>query len=117
LGRARITCAVRWSPERRPGFPPHGSSQGPSARFFGSCALDLLINRALVYGSLTAILAAVYATGVIGGQNVVGGLTHPRGEREPPPTIVGTTVVIAAPVKAMRRSNEGFDEHGLYSWR
>lgn len=58
--------------------------------------IDTLINRALVYGSLTAILALVYVAGVIGSQAIVSNLTGTVGQGEPPLAIVVTTLVIAA---------------------
>ncbi|HET9110392.1 MAG TPA: hypothetical protein VFN78_06190 [Ktedonobacterales bacterium] len=64
--------------------------------------IDLLINRALVYGLLTAILGGVYATGVIGGQRLVSALTGVQGQ-ESPVSIVLTTLVVAALFQPLRR--------------
>jgi hypothetical protein len=64
--------------------------------------IDLLINRALVYGLLTAILGAVYAGGVIGGQRLVSALTGVH-VQESPVTIVLTTLVVAALFQPLRR--------------
>lgn len=63
--------------------------------------IDLLINRALVYGLLTAILGGVYAVGVIGGQRLVSALTGVQGQ-ESPISIVLTTLVVAALVQPLR---------------
>ncbi len=76
--------------------------------------IDLLINRALVYGSLTAILAAVYAVGVVGSQTIVGGLTHSSGEDQSPLIIVVTTLVIAALFQPLRRRIQAFIDRRFY---
>src|SRR6185437_13942508 len=63
--------------------------------------IDLLINRALVYGLLTAILGGVYAGCVIGGQRLVSALTGVH-VQESPVTIVLTTLVVAALFQPLR---------------
>jgi hypothetical protein len=65
--------------------------------------IDVLVNRALVYGSLTAILAAIYVGCVIGLQAVVNGLTRAPGDDSSPPVIVVTTLLIAALFQPLRR--------------
>jgi len=65
--------------------------------------IDVLVNRALVYGSLTAILAAIYAGCVIGLQAVVNGLTQSPGQASSPILIVVTTLLIAALFQPLRR--------------
>jgi hypothetical protein len=56
--------------------------------------IDLLINRTLVYGSLTTMLVAVYVGGIVLSQQVFVGLT---GQKEPPQlAIVASTLLIAA---------------------
>ncbi len=63
--------------------------------------IDLIINRTLVYGSLTLILAAVYFGGVVGAQAVVQALT---GQTKPQPAlIVASTLLIAALFTPLRR--------------
>ncbi|HEV8192633.1 MAG TPA: hypothetical protein VGP82_14300 [Ktedonobacterales bacterium] len=76
--------------------------------------IDLLINRALVYGSLTVILTAIYAVGVIGSQTAVGGLTHSSSEPQSPLTIVITTLVIAALFQPLRRRLQEFIDQRFY---
>lgn len=65
--------------------------------------IDLLVNRTLVYGSLSLILALVYLVGVVGSQSVVGRLTHGQGSDQSPISIVLTTLVIAALFQPLRR--------------
>lgn len=65
--------------------------------------IDVLINRTLVYGSLTAILALVYGGGVIGSQAVVSRLTHGSGEEQSPLFDVGATLIIVALFQPLRR--------------
>jgi len=64
--------------------------------------IDTLINHALVYGSLTVILALVYVAGVIGLQALVGSLTGAAGAATPPLAIVATTLLIAALFRPLR---------------
>ncbi|MGZ3679171.1 MAG: hypothetical protein ACXWQR_11430 [Ktedonobacterales bacterium] len=65
-------------------------------------AIDTLINRTLVYGSLTTILAALYFACVIGAQTVSQLLTHQT--KEPSPVvIVASTLLIAALFQPSRR--------------
>lgn len=64
--------------------------------------IDILINRTLVYGSLTAILAALYFALVLTAQSVtrlITGATQPQ----PPIVIVLSTLLIAALVQPLRR--------------
>lgn len=65
--------------------------------------IDLLVNRTLVYGSLSLILALVYLVGVVGSQSVVARLTHAQGGDQSPISIVLTTLVIAALFQPLRR--------------
>lgn len=76
--------------------------------------IDVLINRALVYGSLTAILAAVYVVGVVGSQTVVGSLTHSSDQEQSPLIVVVTTLVIAALFQPLRRRLQAFIDRRFY---
>jgi hypothetical protein len=76
--------------------------------------IDVLINRALVYGSLTVLLALAYAVGVIGGQTIVGSLTHSTGEQQSPLVVVMTTLVIAALFRPVRRRIQAFIDRRFY---
>jgi hypothetical protein len=63
--------------------------------------IDLLINRALVYTTLTALLGAVYAAVVVGMQALAQALT---GQRQlAPVAIVASTLLIAALFEPARR--------------
>ncbi|HEU5438353.1 MAG TPA: hypothetical protein VFU88_03605 [Ktedonobacterales bacterium] len=61
--------------------------------------IDRLINRALVYGSLTAILAALYAASVVVLQLAVG----MRAGEQSPVTLAASTLIIAAVFQPLRR--------------
>ncbi|HEU4783108.1 MAG TPA: hypothetical protein VFS83_07210, partial [Ktedonobacterales bacterium] len=65
--------------------------------------IDVIINRTLVYGSLTAILALVYVAGVIGAQAIVNALTQRQSSEPSPILIVVTTLLIAALFQPLRR--------------
>jgi hypothetical protein len=74
--------------------------------------IDLLINRTLVYGSLTAILALVYFGGVAATQAIFRALTAQ--EQQPQLAIVVSTLVIAALFTPLRRRIQGFIDRRFY---
>jgi hypothetical protein len=74
--------------------------------------IDLLINRTLVYGSLTAMLALVYFGGVATIQAIIGALTG--GEQQPQFAVVVSTLVIAALFNPLRRRIQGFIDRRFY---
>ncbi len=76
--------------------------------------IDILVNRALVYGSLTAVLAAIYVVGVVGSQAIIGGVTHADGSAESPIVIVVTTLVIAALFQPLRRRLQATVDRRFY---
>ena len=61
--------------------------------------IDVIINKALVYGTLSALLAAVYAGLIIGSESLFG-LFSRQGAQ--PPVIVISTLVIAALFQPLR---------------
>src|SRR5215216_1864785 len=74
--------------------------------------IDFLINRTLVYGSLTLMLALVYFGGVTATQVVFTALTGQ--EEQPQLTIVVSTLVIAALFTPLRRRIQSFIDRRFY---
>jgi hypothetical protein len=74
--------------------------------------IDLLINRTLVYGSLTAMLAAVYFGGVTATQAIFRTLSGQ--ENQPQLAIVVSTLVIAALFNPLRRRIQAFIDRRFY---
>jgi hypothetical protein len=74
--------------------------------------IDIVINRALVYGSLTILLAAVYFGGVTATQAIFQALTAQ--EQQPQLAIVVSTLVIAALFNPLRRRIQGFIDRRFY---
>jgi len=74
--------------------------------------IDIIINRTLVYGSLTALLALVYLGGVTATQAIFRTLT---GEQEQPQlAIVVSTLIIAALFNPLRRRIQAFIDRRFY---
>jgi hypothetical protein len=74
--------------------------------------IDIIINRTLVYGSLTALLALVYLGGVTATQVIFRTLT---GEQEQPQlAIVVSTLIIAALFNPLRRRIQAFIDRRFY---
>jgi len=71
----------------------------------------VVINRTLVYGSLTVILALVYFGGVAITAIIFRGLT---GQEQPQLAIVISTLVIAALFNPLRRRNQSFIDRRFY---
>jgi hypothetical protein len=72
--------------------------------------VDLLINRTLVYGALTAILAALYFGGIVVLQRVFVALTGEKSTL----AVVASTLVIAAVFNPLRRRVQGFVDRRFY---
>ncbi len=72
--------------------------------------IDLLINRTLVYASLTAMLALVYLAGVIGLQAALRALTG----QESTLAVVASTLAIAALFNPLRRRVQAFVDRRFY---
>ncbi|MGH3145774.1 MAG: hypothetical protein ACRDTR_08230 [Rubrobacter sp.] len=77
--------------------------------------IDLIINRTLVYGALTAILAGVYIGGVAASQEIVSAIT--RQEQQSQPVVVASTLVIAALFSPLRRRIQVFIDRRFYRGR
>jgi len=72
--------------------------------------IDVLINRTLVYGSLTVLLASAYVGGVVGLQAVLRGLSG----QESTLAIVASTLAIAALFNPLRRRVQAFVDRRFY---
>jgi hypothetical protein len=76
------------------------------------CDIDILINRTLVYGSLTIVLATVYLGGVTATQALFEVFTAQ--EDLPQLAIVASTLVIAALFNPLRRRVQSFIDRRFY---
>jgi hypothetical protein len=74
--------------------------------------IDVIINRTLVYGSLTLMLAATYFGGVVGTQYVFRAVTGQ--ERLPQLAVVVSTLAIAALFDPLRRRIQKFIDRRFY---
>src|SRR5215211_585465 len=74
--------------------------------------IDILINRTLVYGALTATLVAVYFGGVATTQAIFRSLTGQ--EEQPQIAVVASTLVIAALFNPLRRRLQAFVDRRFY---
>jgi hypothetical protein len=72
--------------------------------------IDLLINRALVYAPLSAMLALIYVGGVVGMQAVFRALTG----QESTLAVVASTLAIAALFNPLRRRVQAFVDRHFY---
>jgi hypothetical protein len=74
--------------------------------------IDIIINRTLVYGTLTAMLALVYFGGVTATHAIFQRLTGQ--EQQPQLAVVVSTLVIAALFMPLRRRIQGFIDRRFY---
>ena len=72
--------------------------------------IDVVINRTLVYGSLTAMLLAAYFSGVVGLQYIFRGLTGGESQL----AVVASTLLIAALFTPLRRTIQSFIDRRFY---
>jgi hypothetical protein len=79
----------------------------------GLYEIDIIINRALVYGPLSAILALIYVGGVVGMQAVFRALTG----QESTLAVVASTLAIAALFNPLRRRVQSFVDRRFYRSR
>jgi hypothetical protein len=76
--------------------------------------IDVLINRSLVYGSLTAILGLLYVGGVVGMQATANRLTQTPGGESSPLAVVATTLAIAALFRPLRARLQALIDRRFY---
>jgi hypothetical protein len=74
--------------------------------------IDVIINRTLVYGSLTVLLALIYFGGVAAAEAIFRVLT--RQEQQPQLAVVISTLVIAALFNPLRRRIQAFIDRRFY---
>ena len=74
--------------------------------------IDIIINRTLVYGSLTAMLAVIYFGGVTTTQAIFRALTGQ--EQQPQLAVVISTLAIAALFNPLRHRTQGFIDRRFY---
>jgi hypothetical protein len=72
--------------------------------------IDVVINRALVYGTLTASLVAVYLGSVVGLQRLLSPVTGEGNQL----AVVASTLLIAALFQPLRRRVQGFIDRRFY---
>ena len=72
--------------------------------------IDIIINRALVYGALTAMLVALYFGGIVVLQRVFVFLTGQQSTL----AVVASTLLIAALFTPLRRRIQGFIDRRFY---
>jgi hypothetical protein len=72
--------------------------------------IDILINRTLVYGSLTATLVALYFGGIVVSQRVFVALTGEKSTL----AVVASTLLIAALFNPLRRGIQSFIDRRFY---
>lgn len=75
-------------------------------------AIDTLINRTLVYGTLTVLLAAVYAGLTVGLETLTGKITGQASQQ--PTAIVASTLVIAALFQPLRKRIQNVIDRRFY---
>ncbi|MGO8949103.1 MAG: hypothetical protein ACLQUY_15940 [Ktedonobacterales bacterium] len=76
--------------------------------------IDVIINRTLVYGSLSAILAAIYIGGILGIQGLLALLTRQSEQAQSPLAIVVSTLVIAALFQPLRHRLQQLIDRRFY---
>ena len=83
--------------------------------------IDIIINRTLVYGVLTLLLAVVYFGGVIGAQTLINALSGRAlsglSSQQSPVVVVMTTLVVAALFQPLRRRVQQFIDRRFYRSR
>ena len=94
------------------GFAAMAVAIGVAVLRYGLYEIDLIINRTLVYGSLTVMLALMYFGGVTATQAIYRTLSGQ--EQQPQLAIVFSTLVIAALFTPLRRRIQAFIDRRFY---
>ncbi len=76
--------------------------------------IDVIINRTLVYGSLSAILAGIYIGGILAIQTLLALLTRQSEQAQSPLAIVASTLVIAALFQPLRHRLQQLIDRRFY---
>ena len=76
--------------------------------------IDRIINRTLVYGVVTSLLAAVYGAGVFGAGGLINAITGQRGGRV---AVAATTLFIAGLFRPLRARVQTFIDRRFYRRR
>ncbi len=76
--------------------------------------IDVIINRTLVYGSLTVLLVALYVGLILALQALVHAVFVTSSLSQEPLVIVGSTLVIAALIQPLRRGLQAFIDRRFY---
>ena len=79
--------------------------------------IDTIINRTLVYGSVTVVLAAIYVGCIVGLQALSRVVLHTSGSGDNPLSIVISTLVIAALFQPLRRRIQRAVDRRFYRTR
>jgi len=112
LGLSQLLGNVLWSTLGIVAFATLYVAVGLAVLKYRLYDIDLLINRTLVYGTLTATLALAYLGGVAATQTMFRALTGQ--EQQPQLAIVVSTLVIAALFTPLRRRIQGFIDRRFY---
>jgi MFS family permease len=76
--------------------------------------IDLIVNRTLVYAGLTALLALVYVTGVVGLGGVIRSVAHQKSNNL---AVAASTLAVAALFRPARAGVQGFIDRRFYRRR
>jgi hypothetical protein len=110
LGLDRLLGSVLWSVLDVATITGLYAAVGVAILRYRLYDMDLLINRALVYGPLTAMLAAVYFGTVVASQYGFRILTGQESQL----AVVASTLAIAALFVPLRRRVQGFVDRRFY---